>query len=241
MPHATRTEPRLGRVLLIPLLVLGLAFCTRQEQETASTMAGDTAGMPGAAAPPAAETTPPGGMPASLSPGEVGAILSATDSAEIAPSILAQQRAEHPEVKAYAERMMTDHGMLEDSLRALEQRRNISPSPTAISQQLHQMTQNAVQRLQGLSGSEFDRAYMQNMVESHEQALAIVDNQVLPATQDPELREAIQQKVRPLIVSHLQSAQQIQQQLGSQQPGAQQPGAQQPGSQQPGAQPPGSR
>jgi putative membrane protein len=207
-------------------MVLGLAFCGPGNQQGAGTAASDTMGVttvpPAAETMPPAGTVPPGAPGTALSPGEVGAILSASDSAEIRPSQLAQDKAQHPEVKAYAQRMIRDHGMLEDSLRALEKGRNITPAPSTISQQLHQMTESAVQRLQGLSGAEFDRAYMQNMVQSHEQALNMVDNQLLPATQDPQLRQAIEQKVRPIIVGHLQSAQEIQRTLGS---GSQQTGS----------------
>jgi putative membrane protein len=166
-------------------------------------------------APPAPGTVPPGGTTAALSTPQIVAVLTASDSAEIKPSQLAMQKAQNADVKAYAQRMITDHGMLEDSLKALERQENLSPAPNAMSQQIETQTRSTLQQLQGLSGAEFDRAYMQAMVQSHQSALNAVDTQLLPAAQDPKVKMALEQKVRPIIVAHLESAQEIQRSLGS--------------------------
>jgi putative membrane protein len=84
-----------------------------------------------------------------------------------------------------------------------------------MSQQIETQTRSTLQQLQGLSGAEFDRAYMQAMVQSHQSALNAVDTQLLPAAQDPRMKMALEQKVRPIIVAHLESAQEIQRSLGS--------------------------
>lgn len=215
MPDAIRSGLRRSRALLIPCLAFGLAVCGRGNQQQAAGTTMDTTGMMGGAVPPAAEAAPPAGATTALSAPQVSAVLSASDSAEIKPSQLAQQKAQNAEVKAYAQRMLKDHGMLEDSLRALDKRENISPAPNPLSQQLESQTESTMKRLQSLSGAEFDQAYMQAMVQSHTEALNVVDNQLLPATQDPQLRVAISQKVRPTIVSHLDAARQIQQSLAS--------------------------
>ncbi len=211
MPNATRSAPRLGRTFLVPLLILGLAACERRPEEEAM-----PAGQPaGGAAPPAAETVPPGGTAAMLSPSEIGAVLTATDSAEILPSQLALEKSQNTEVRAYAQRMITDHGMLEDSLRALERQLNITPAQSTLSQQVQSQTQSTMQQLRGLSGAEFDRAYMEWMVNSHQAALSTVDNQLMPAARDPQIRTTLEQKVRPIIVGHLESAQSIHRMLAS--------------------------
>lgn len=212
MSDAIRSGLRHSRHLLAPCLALGLAVCGRGgEQQRTTGMGAETTMV----APPTAEVAPPSGATMALSAPQVSAILSASDSAEINPSKLAQQKAQNPQVKAFAERMLKDHGMLEDSLKALDRRENISPAPNPISQQLHSQAQSAMTRLQPLSGAEFDQAYMQVMVQSHQEALSMIDNQLLPATQDPQLRMAISQQVRPIVMSHLEAARQVQQSLAS--------------------------
>lgn len=218
MPNTSRSERRLGTAFLIPLLTLGLIACEPQGQQAAGDGGMDTTGM----VPPAAETqppttgaVPPGGAAPALAPAQVGGILSAADSSEIKPSQLAQERAQNEEVRAFAQRMIQDHGMLEDSLRMMMQRENITPQPSNISQQLESQTQSTMQQLQNLSGAEFDRAYMQAMVQSHQQALNLVDQQLIPGTQDQQMRQALEQQVRPIIASHLELAQRLQQTLNA--------------------------
>lgn len=205
-----------SRLLLVPVLGLGVAVCGPSGGQRTAGTTSDTTGMAGGAVPPAAEApgmVPPGGMAPALSAPQITEILSSSDSAEILPSKLAVDKAQNPAVKAYAQRMIKDHGMLEDSLHAMAKRQNISPAPSPLSNQLHSQTQTTMQRLQGLSGAEFDQAYMQAMVQSHQEALNMIDNQLLPATQDPQLQMALSQKVRPIVSSHLQEAQQIQRSL----------------------------
>jgi|GEM_PF-457142 len=217
MSRKKRTLWYHGRSFLIPVLGLGLAVCGRDTSRQAETAVDTTGVVPPAAETPApgTGTVPPGGMATALSVPEITSILSTSDSAEIMPSRLALEKAQNAAVKAYAQRMINDHGMLEDSLRAMMSRQNITPAPSQLTHQLHNWTESTVQRLRGLSGAEFDQAYMQAMVQSHQEALNMIDNQILPATQDQQLRMALTQQVRPLISSHLTEAQQIQQTLGT--------------------------
>lgn len=210
-----------GGVVLAAFLMAGMVGCTPETGDRTG-MVSDTAVAPPAAETPAPGTgaVPPGGMPVALSSAEIAGVLSASDSAEIKPSELALERAENSAVKAYAQRMVRDHGMLEDSLRSMSTRENITPAQSSLSQQLDSQTQATMQRLQVLTGAEFDQAYMQAMVQSHQEALSMVDNQLLPATQDQELRTALTQQVRPIISSHLAEAQEIQQSLSSMTTGA---------------------
>lgn len=153
--------------------------------------------------------------PAQLTDGDIAAILAASDTAEIAPSELAEGSAQDPQVTQFAAMMVRDHGMLSDSLRALTQANGITPAPNTISEQLRTQTRATVQALQGQSGAAFDSAYMAAMVQSHEAALNTIDGQLLPAAQNAQLRTALEQKVRPAVAAHLEQAQQIQSTLNT--------------------------
>src|SRR5690625_287196 len=149
-------------------------------------------------------TPPPGTVPA-LAPGEITGILIASDSLEIKPSEIALQKAEHPDVKAFAERVLSDYKMLEDSIQAIAARQNITPQPTNVSEQLESQAASTVQRLEGLSGNDFDRAYIDAMIESHQTALERLDKELLPATEDPTLRAEMEREVRDRKSTRLKS------------------------------------
>lgn len=197
-----RDSFRFGGVALLALL----AACGGGDDDVDAGMVSDTV-MNDTAAPAGTAVVP---MP----DGEIVAVLSAADSSEILPSQLAAERAENAQVKEYARMMVRDHGILEDSMAALAQQNAITPAPNAMSQQMAAQTQSTVQSLQGLSGAAFDSAYVAWMVQSHQTALDALDQRLLPAAQNPQLRAAIEQKVRPTVQTHLQQIQQLRTSIG---------------------------
>ena len=209
-----------SRLWALAFLPLALAACGGGDEGAAGGDAGavsETADTTAAATMPVgADTMSMAGAGGQLTDANVAAILSVADSGEIRPSQTAQQQAQNAQVKEYAQMMVTEHSMLEDSLRALTARLGVTPAPNAMSQQLRTRADSAMQALQGQTGAGFDRAYMQWMVASHQATLNALDTQLIPAIQNPEMRTAVQQQVRPRVEQHLQRAQQIQSSLGGQ-------------------------
>ncbi|MDQ3604988.1 MAG: DUF4142 domain-containing protein [Gemmatimonadota bacterium] len=111
--------------------------------------------------------------------------------------------------------MITDHTALEDSMQALTRQHNITPQDNQLSRQMLAQTDSITQRLQGLQAAEFDREYMRFMVQSHQLTLDTIDRQLLQSAQNPQLRTAVEQRVRPAVAGHLQEAQQLQGNLGT--------------------------
>jgi putative membrane protein len=202
---AREMEQTLGRRLLGAVLIAILAAgCAGGDEEEDTAAPADSVSTAPAAA-PAAPAVPDA---------EIAAILAASDTAEIQPSQLALQKAQNAGVKEYAQRMVNDHGMLSDSLAAMARANNLNPAPNAMSQQIQSQTQTTLQSLQGLSGAAFDSAYVRAMADSHQMALTTIDSQLIPSAQNPQLRTAIEQKVRPAVAMHLEQIQQIQGSLG---------------------------
>jgi putative membrane protein len=104
--------------------------------------------------------------------------------------------------------------MLDDSLKAMAQANNLAPAPNPTSQQIQTQTQTTLQSLQGLSGAAFDSAYVQAMVQSHQSAQTAIDSQLIPTAQNPQLKTALEQKVKPTVAMHLEKAQKLQSSLG---------------------------
>lgn len=208
-----------SRLWALALLPLALAACggggdSAAEGEDVGAVTETTDSAAAATMPVGSDTMAMAGAGGQLTDANVAAVLSASDSGEIRPSQAAQQQAQNAQVKEYAQMMVTEHGMLEDSLRALTGRLGVTPAPNALSQQLRTQADSAMQALQGQTGANFDRAYMQWMVASHQATLTAIDSLLMPAIQNAEMRTAVQQQVRPRVEQHLQRAQQIQSSLG---------------------------
>jgi len=99
--------------------------------------------------------------------------------------------------------MVTDHSKANDELKSLATKKNIS-LPTTLDPK-HQST---VQRMQGLSGAEFDRAYVDDMVEDHEADVREFEKQSSD-NPDPDVK-AFAAKTLPTLRKHLDAIKAIQ-------------------------------
>jgi putative membrane protein len=123
--------------------------------------------------------------------------------AEIQLGRLAGDQGSNEMVKAFGERMVVQHGTAADQLKAAALKENIT-LPTA----MNSRDQQAYDRLSKLSGSAFDRAYAQDMVEDHEKDLADFQNEATNGKDDSI--KAFAAQTIPMIQEHLNQAREIQ-------------------------------
>ena len=93
---------------------------------------------------------------------------SASDAYEIAASKLAETKSSNAEVKSFAADMVKDHTKSTADLKAAAAKAegNPKPSGTMTAEQQANMT-----KLQGLSGTDFDKEYASQQVDAHQKAL----------------------------------------------------------------------
>jgi len=120
--------------------------------------------------------------------------------AEVQMGQLALQKALSPQVKEFAQRMVTDHTPANQDLMQLSKSENLN-LPT----QLDTKHKSEVDRLSAMSGNAFDAAYMQHMVQDHRQTVADFQKQAQNGS-DPALK-AFAQKYLPIVQQHLQMSQ----------------------------------
>jgi putative membrane protein len=174
---------------------------------------------PEADAPPAT-VAPPAEQPAAPSPGadladpEVAHVAVRANRIDADIGQLASDRAEHPDVRAFAERMVQDHEAVIERATELAQRLNVTPAEHDISRSLQQDAAATRSRLEGLSGAEFDRAYIQHEVQFHQNVLDALDSTLIPSTDNAELRSLLEE-AKALIESHLEHARNVQNTLGA--------------------------
>lgn len=123
--------------------------------------------------------------------------------AEVTFSTLALQRAQSPEVRQFAQRMVDDHSKANQQLMDLAKTKDVKLSGT--------LTKDAKQvenRLSGLSGVAFDREYMKDMVNDHEKTAAKFQQEAKNG-KDPEVQQFAAQTL-PIIEDHLKQARQVQ-------------------------------
>jgi putative membrane protein len=191
---------------LAAVLVLSLAACGDSDADTQA--AADTT-----AAPPPAQTTAESPAAPAVTDPQIAAIVVAANDVDIAAGRLAQERGSNAQVKEFAQRMVTDHTGVNKAATDLVTRLNVTPEGNATSQKLSSDGEASRTRLQGLSGAEFDRAYVDQEVAYHQAVLDAIDQTLIPSAQNAELKALLEQ-TRPAVAAHLQHAQQIQGTLG---------------------------
>ena len=126
----------------------------------------------------------------------------ATSSAnEIAAGKVAQQKATDPAVRAYAAQMIKDHTDATTQLKAIAGTKGVSvgEAPDAAHVAI-------VAKMSAMTGAEFDRAYMQQMVTDHQLTVALFDKETQTGV-DTDLR-TFAGTTLPILRQHLDMAQQ---------------------------------
>ena len=115
---------------------------------------------------------------------------------------IAAIRAARPSVRSFGDRMVTDHSRGNAELAALAQSKGL-PLPTAL-----EPSQQAMRdRLSALSGPDFDRAYMSEMVRDHTEDIALFER-AAEISADPDIK-AWAARSLPMLRDHLALARQV--------------------------------
>ena len=126
---------------------------------------------------------------------------------EVALGRLADSRASNSEVKDFGERMVEDHNSMNKEWIDLAQDNDMK-----VAVEFGESGQQAVDRLEKLSGTAFDQAYMSEMIREHEQDLAAFQ-QMANSASSSEVRQ-LASSGASTIRQHLASAQQVGSRVG---------------------------
>jgi putative membrane protein len=119
------------------------------------------------------------------------------------------QKSNDDQVKQFAQRMVDDHGKMQDELKPAAEQMGVKVPEGPSKSQMKSMD-----KMKALSGDAFDQAYIKDMVKDHKGD----DNDFkmeAQSTQNPQLKQMVMQSDQT-IESHLQQIQQIAKSKGTQ-------------------------
>ena len=121
----------------------------------------------------------------------------------MAAATLATTAASDAGVKSFADMLVKDHSAMNQKVAAAAgQSDAAAPAPDA----------SATADLQGKTGADFDRAFIDKMVADHQAAVALFENAAQNASTDQA--KSLAQDGLPKLRAHLQTAQDLQAKLG---------------------------
>jgi putative membrane protein len=150
----------------------------------------------------------PQGGGAPTDPQTVGIVVTA-NQIDIDHAKLALSKSKNPEVRDFAQQMITDHSTLQKSVGDLGSKLNVTPADSDTSKSLKSQSEQTTEKLQRLSGRAFDKAYIDNEVTYHQAVINAASSVLIPNAQNPELKSALQ-NAAPLFQGHLEHAKKVQ-------------------------------
>ena len=137
------------------------------------------------------------------------AIFDAANTWDMETGALAAKRGHSKDVRAFGRMMVRDHRMVRQQGRDLAARLKVTPTPPGKDFALYQDHVAIMKTLRHARGAAFDRAFIDHEVTYHQAVIDAVTSQLLPATQNADLK-ALQVKVAPAFQAHLAQAKQVQ-------------------------------
>ena len=140
---------------------------------------------------------------------QIVGIVVAADNIDIDYAKLAMSKTKNKQVTDFAQQMITDHSAVQKSVLGLAAKLNVTPADSDTSNSLKARAQQITQKLRGLRGKAFEKAYIDNEVAYHQAVVNATKTVLIANAQNAELKSALEGAV-PLFEGHLQHAQRVQ-------------------------------
>jgi putative membrane protein len=140
--------------------------------------------------------------------------LRAIHAAEVEHGMLAQKKATDPRVKAFATNVVADHELRMDKDDQLMRELRIKAKDNRVSTWIKSVSDRRMARLDSLSGSEFDHAYLEEQINYHRAVLDTFDKDLTPNARGPQVKADIAE-ARERESDHLKEAQDLRAALAS--------------------------
>lgn len=127
---------------------------------------------------------------------EIAHIAYTAGEIDIAYAELALAQSKNESVRAFAETMTRDHGAVNNAALALLEKLDVSPQDNSTSRTLGEQAAQKRAELSALKGADFDKAYAANELAYHRFVNKTLDETLIPATDNAELKALLQSALK---------------------------------------------
>ena len=208
MPISSRTTRIVNLSLLSLAAATWLGACAKKDASNSDSARRADSAAASTMSAPAADTAKPAAA-AKLNDAQIAHVAVTANSLDSAAGVLAKQKGTAKSVKEFAQDMIRDHSAVNKKAVALATKLKVTPEDNDVSKSLKSDADASASNLGGKSGADFDKAYIDHEVTTHQTVLDALDNTLIPNAQNAELKSLLQ-SVRPTIAAHLAKAKNIQ-------------------------------
>ncbi|HXH73446.1 MAG TPA: DUF4142 domain-containing protein [Bacteriovoracaceae bacterium] len=112
----------------------------------------------------------------------------------------------------YANMLQMEHAKNQKATMMLGQKIGMKPADTKAVDDLKMKGANELSMLVPLKGEEFEKAYLAGMIKDHNAVLAMIDNELMPAAKNTDLKSHLKM-TRDHVAMHLEKAKEIEKNL----------------------------
>ena len=145
---------------------------------------------------------------------QIAGIVQTANQIDINHAKLALKKTSNPQVKEFANQMISDHTSLQKSVNDLAKKLGVTPEDSPTSKQLKRQATDETKKLTSLRGNAFDKEYASHEVAYHQAVIEAAKTTLIPNAKNAELKSAVE-GAAPLLQGHLEHAQQLEKSLGS--------------------------
>ena len=145
---------------------------------------------------------------------QLTAFLNTYNDAEIEMGQMAQSKATDPEVRSFAQSLVTEHRALKTEVSSTAQRVGVTPALEADIENVTERHQEAMQELNAkAAGRPFDEAFLEHEIRMHKAVLDEIEDS-LGRNRNPELKPLLE-KARDGIKAHLAKAEELEKKVSA--------------------------
>ena len=138
----------------------------------------------------------------------VGIVLAA-DQIDVNYGNIALAKSKDKKVRDFAQRMVTDHSAVQQSVIGLAAKLGVTAEDSPTSEGLQGGARDVTAKLNSLQGKAFDKFYIDNEVSYHKTVTDAVDAVLIPSARNSELKSALE-GAKPLFLKHEEHARMVQ-------------------------------
>jgi predicted outer membrane protein len=148
---------------------------------------------------------------ANLTDGQIVLVIDTLNGGEVEVAFAALPKLMNAEVSAFANEMVTAHGMARTANSQLAQSQGLVPAPSDVQAQLKASADAQVLAFQTSTAAALDAPYVESQVSMHTDALALAER-LFNAAETPQLRNELRAMIMD-ISAHLEEAEAIRAEL----------------------------
>jgi putative membrane protein len=140
---------------------------------------------------------------------EILGVVMAVDSNEIAAADVAKKKKIGSEAKSYAKMLDKQHTANAKQANKLGKKLGMKPAASQTADQLRSKGKSDLATLSGKDGSEFEKGYIDAMVQGHTEALQLIDGQLMPSAKNDAVKGFLTE-TRGHVAAHLEQGKRLQ-------------------------------